>query len=199
MRSKRRQGANFFGTGCLWIKQARIQQWIYKPKDWLADAYFHSLQTWNRIWSPGWLHEMFRPFWDENLSWWAERSAMESYPKCNAVDLCLWVRTICPSKTALCALLPRIDTSRRGGGSYKLSLKTAHLQQDSLRTHVLQTQWVRQPPKWETREGLRPTPPVALGSIARSRLEGWDKPIHISPTEAVCPRMHHSTYVTHTG
>ena len=42
-----------------------------------------------------------------------ERSATESYPKGNVVDSCLWVPTIWPSKMALCALPPRIDTSRR--------------------------------------------------------------------------------------
>lgn len=46
---------------------------------------------------------------------------MERYPKGIPVDLCLWVPTIWPSKMALCALLPRTDTSRRAPTSHEES------------------------------------------------------------------------------
>lgn len=47
-----------------------------------------------------------------------ERSVTERYPKGIPGDLCLWVPTIWPSKMALCALLPRTDTSRRAPTSH---------------------------------------------------------------------------------
>lgn len=47
---------------CLWIKQAGLQQWIYKPEDWLSDPHFQSLQAWNKIW---WVvtRDLWELFW----------------------------------------------------------------------------------------------------------------------------------------
>lgn len=131
-------------TYCLSLDRAAgLQQWIYMPGDWLSDACFQLLQAWNKSWSAASLQEMFTEIFWAFLRLKPEllrRKHQTKMPR-NRVprranwkikkDLCLWVPPLALRNGFMCSAAQNWHTK---AGFYKLSLKKAHLQED---THVL--------------------------------------------------------------